>query len=66
MSAALRSVVALAAVAVALMAILDLWIRAKPFDMARATQIVLTIALLVAIAVLLWLVHRVERTDAGS
>ena len=66
MNAALRSVLPSALVAAALMAILVLWIRTEPFAVARTTQIALTIALLLAIAVLLWLVSRAERQDATS
>jgi ABC-type microcin C transport system duplicated ATPase subunit YejF len=51
-------------IALALMVALDVWIRVRPLDMPRALQLALSVALLVAIAVLLWLVRRVERAGA--
>lgn len=58
----IRSLTPLVLIALALMLSLAVWIRMQPLDMPRTAQVALSVALLVAIAVLLWLVRRADDT----
>ena len=51
------------AVALACMAVLDIWIRAQPLAMPRLLQLILSVSLVAAVTVLVVVVLRVERED---
>lgn len=60
-----RTLIRSVLVAVALMALLDVAIRA-PLDPSKTVQIVLSAALALGVGVLAWAIHRAESHDAEA
>ena len=60
MSRLIRPLLPVIGVALLLMAVLVLWIRAKPVDLSRTVQILLSILLVLAVGILIAAVVRVE------
>ena len=61
MSRTLRPLVPVVATALLSMALLHVWIRARPLAMPPTTQVVLSAGLVLALAIVLALVQQVER-----
>ncbi len=61
MSRTLRPLVPPVAAALLCTALLALWLRARPVPMTPTVQVLLSVALVAAVAVVLALVQRVER-----
>ena len=66
MSQLLRPLLPMAALALLLTAGLDIWIRVEPLAMSATLQVVLSLLLVAAIAMLLVVVRRVESSETDG